>query len=132
MPHRLYLRMTVNERLQHATLVVSFVALVLTGFMLQFPDAWWVMHIRHHIGHLFEWRSAIHRVAGVILGAAGVWHFAYLALTRRGRQLFRDLLPACARPKPTPPASSGTTLGSRRPSRGSGASATSRRRSTGP
>ncbi len=92
-PHRLYLRMTVNERLQHATLVVCFVALVLTGFMLQFPDAWWVIHIRRHVGHLFEWRSAIHRVAGVILGAAGVWHFAYLALTRRGRQLFRDLVP---------------------------------------
>jgi len=92
-PHRLYLRMTVNERLQHGTLVLSFVALVVTGFMLQFPDAWWVMHIRSRIGHLFEWRSAIHRVAGVILIAAGGWHLAYLALTDRGRRLFRDLLP---------------------------------------
>ena len=91
--HRLYLRMTLNERLQHATLVACFVALVLTGFMLQFPDAWWVIHIRHHVGHLFEWRSAIHRVAGVVLAVAGAWHFAYLGLTRRGRQLFRDLLP---------------------------------------
>jgi len=72
---------------------VCFTALVLTGFMLQFPDAWWVIHIRRNVGHLFEWRSAIHRVAGVILVAAGLWHFAYLALTRRGRQLFRDLLP---------------------------------------
>jgi predicted CXXCH cytochrome family protein len=93
-PHRLYLRMTVNERLQHGTLVLSFVALVITGFMLQFPEAWWVMPIRHRIGHLFEWRSNIHRVAGVILIAAGAWHFAYLALTARGRRLFRDLLPA--------------------------------------
>jgi formate dehydrogenase gamma subunit len=92
-PHRLYLRMTANERLQHATLVACFVALVITGFMLQFPDAWWVIHIRRHVGHLFEWRSAIHRVAGVVLVGAGAWHFAYLALTRRGRQLFRDLLP---------------------------------------
>ena len=85
--------MTVNERLQHGTLVICFVALVLTGFMLQFPEAWWVLHIRRHVGHLFEWRSAIHRVAGVILLAAGAWHGAYLALTRRGRQLFRDLMP---------------------------------------
>jgi cytochrome b subunit of formate dehydrogenase len=92
-PHRLYLRMTANERLQHGTLVLSFVALVITGFMLQFPDAWWVLHIRHRIGHLFEWRSIIHRVAGVVLVAAGAWHMAYLALTSRGRQLFRDLLP---------------------------------------
>jgi cytochrome b subunit of formate dehydrogenase/mono/diheme cytochrome c family protein len=92
-PHRLYLRMTVNERLQHGTLVLSFVALVVTGFMLQFPDAWWVIHIRSRFGHLFEWRSIIHRVAGVILIAAGAWHVAYLALTKRGRLLFRDLLP---------------------------------------
>jgi predicted CXXCH cytochrome family protein len=92
-PHRLYLRMTVNERLQHGTLVLSFAALVVTGFMLQFPDAWWVLHIRHRIRHLFEWRSDIHRIAGVVLVASGIWHLAYLALSRRGRQLFRDLLP---------------------------------------
>jgi predicted CXXCH cytochrome family protein len=92
-PHRLYLRMTVNERLQHGTLVLSFFALVITGFMLQFPDAWWVIHIRHRISHLFEWRSIIHRVAGVVLIAAGIWHVAYLALTERGRSLFRDLRP---------------------------------------
>ena len=92
-PHRLYLRMTVNERIQHGTLVVSFVTLVITGFMLQFPDAWWVIHIRRHFTHVFEWRGIIHRVAGVVLVAAGVWHFAYLAFTVRGRQLFRDLLP---------------------------------------
>lgn len=95
-PHRLYLRMTVNERLQHGSLVVSFVTLVITGFMLQFPDAWWVIHIRERFGHVFEWRSVIHRVAGVIMVVAGAWHFAYLALTVRGRQLFMDLLP---RPK---------------------------------
>ena len=96
LPHRLYLRMTVCERLQHATMVISFVALVVTGFMLQFPDAWWVQHIRHTIRHLFEWRSNIHRVAGVVMLLAGVWHFGYLGFTRRGRQLFVDLLP---RPK---------------------------------
>ncbi len=92
-PHRLYLRMTAHERTQHAVLVLSFAVLVVTGFMLQFPEAWWVLAIRHRIGHLFEWRSILHRVAGVVLLAAGAWHFAYLALTARGRRLFRDLLP---------------------------------------
>jgi cytochrome b subunit of formate dehydrogenase len=92
-PHRLYLRMTVNERLQHGTLVLSFVALVITGFMLQFPEAWWVLHIRHHVGHVFEWRGLIHRVAGIVLVSAGGWHFGYLAFTSRGRRLFLDLLP---------------------------------------
>jgi predicted CXXCH cytochrome family protein len=92
-PHRLYLRMSGNERLQHATLMLSFTALVVTGFMLHFPDAWWVVHIRHRFIHLFEWRSIIHRVAAVVMIGAGLWHFAYLGLTRRGRQLFRDLRP---------------------------------------
>lgn len=92
-PHRLYLRMTVNERLQHAALVLSFVTLVITGFMLRFPDAWWVIHIRARFVHVFEWRSIIHRVAGVVLVCAGAWHFLYLACTGRGRRLFLDLLP---------------------------------------
>jgi len=92
-PHRLYLRMTVNERLQHGTLVLSFVTLVITGFMLRFPDAWWVIHIRARFPNVFEWRSVIHRIAGVVLVAAGAWHFAYLAFTARGRRLFLDLLP---------------------------------------
>lgn len=93
LPHRLYLRMTVNERLQHGTLVLSFVALVVTGFMLRYPEAWWVATIRGWSGHLFEWRGLLHRIAAVAMVASGLWHFAYLACTVRGRRLFRDLLP---------------------------------------
>lgn len=43
---RLYLRMSLSERLQHGALVISFSALVITGFALRFPDAWWVVAIR--------------------------------------------------------------------------------------
>lgn len=89
--HRLYLRMTGQERLQHATLVISFVLLVVSGFMLRFPEAWWVVGIRNLNSHAFEWRGLIHRVAGVVLLAAGVWHVCYLAFTEAGRSLFRDL-----------------------------------------
>lgn len=35
--HRLYLRMTLEERLQHGSLALSFILLVITGFMLRFP-----------------------------------------------------------------------------------------------
>ncbi len=92
-PHRLYLRLTVNERLQHASLAISFVLLVVTGFMLRYPEAWWVVAIRNLSSHAFEWRSLIHRVAGVAMIAAGVWHLGYLAFTASGRAVFRDLLP---------------------------------------
>ena len=32
--------MTSNQRMQHLTLLVSFFALVLTGFALKYPDSW--------------------------------------------------------------------------------------------
>ncbi|HEY0947626.1 MAG TPA: cytochrome b/b6 domain-containing protein [Opitutaceae bacterium] len=91
--HRLYLRMTVHERFQHGTLVISFVLLVVTGFMLRYPEAWWVVAIRNLSAGAFEWRSLIHRIAGVVMLAAGVWHIAYLAFTVPGRALFLELLP---------------------------------------
>ena len=91
--HRLYLRMTVNERLQHAVLVLSFTALVITGFMLRYPEAWWVVGIRHLSSRAFELRSLAHRVASVVMLASGLWHLGYLAFTAAGRKLLRDLLP---------------------------------------
>ena len=92
--HRLYLRMTVHERMQHAALVISFILLVITGFMLRYPEAWWVVAIRDVSSRAFVARSLIHRLAGVVLIAAGLWHAGYLIFTPDGRRLFRDLLPA--------------------------------------
>jgi len=92
-PHRLHLRMTVHERLQHAVLGLSFLLLVVTGFMLRYPEAWWVVAIRNVSTSTFVMRSLIHRVAGVVLMASGIWHGGYLLLTPGGRRLFFDLLP---------------------------------------
>jgi cytochrome b subunit of formate dehydrogenase len=91
--HRLYLRMTLHERLQHLVLVVSFVVLVITGFMLRFPEAWWVVALRGVSDRTFEWRGIVHRVAGVIMLLGGAWHIGYLAFAPAGRKLFLDLLP---------------------------------------
>jgi len=91
--HALYLRMTLNERIQHFLLMISFFALVITGFALRFPDAWWVRHLRELIPGFFEWRSLIHRIAAVVMVADSIYHIFYLAFTERGRQLFKDLLP---------------------------------------
>lgn len=91
--HRLYLRMSKSERIQHFMLLSSFFTLVLTGFMLRFPEAWWVRGIRDISGHAFELRSILHRIAAVVMVAASLYHVYYLAFTQRGRQLFFDLLP---------------------------------------
>jgi formate dehydrogenase gamma subunit len=92
-PHRLYVRMTLNERIQHGILALSFIILVITGFMLRYPEAWWVEGLRNLSSHIFEWRGLTHRIAGVVMCVAGVWHVGYLALTKRGRELFFALLP---------------------------------------
>ena len=74
------LRLTVNQRVQHLLLLVSFTVLVISGFALQYPDTW--------LGWLFgssEWlRRVIHRVAAVVMIVTGVYHIAYPALTKDG------------------------------------------------
>jgi cytochrome b subunit of formate dehydrogenase len=89
----LYLRMSLSERLQHGALTLSFFLLVLTGFMLHFPDAWWVVGLRRLYPRLFDLRSRVHRIAGVVMVLASLFHIFYLGFTARGRRLFRDLLP---------------------------------------
>ena len=93
MPHRLYVRMTVSERWQHGALALSFLALVFTGFLLRYPDAWWVLWLRGTFGRIFAWRGPVHRIAAVVMLAVSAIHIWYIAFTARGRALVRDLWP---------------------------------------
>jgi len=85
-------RMTVSQRWQHLVLLTSFIILVITGFALRFPNSW----IAGVLPMAESLRSIIHRVAGVILIGAGIYHIFYLAATREGRRLICDFAP---RPK---------------------------------
>jgi len=87
----LYIRMTLNERLQHAALLVSFTVLAVTGFMLRYPESGWVLLLRRVSARSFELRSALHRASAVVMIVASLYHVAYLSGTRRGRRLARDL-----------------------------------------
>lgn len=91
--HSLYLRMTVNERIQHATMALSFIVLVITGFMLRYPNTWWVSHIRDISTNFVEARSWIHRIAAVTMIMVSLYHIYYVSFTTRGRQLIKDLFP---------------------------------------
>ncbi len=94
-----YERLTVSERVQHGILAVSFTVLVVTGFALKYPDAWWV-------GIFFDppaspMRGLLHRIAGVITVFLGIYHILYILSTKRGRShmvalipVFQDLLDA--------------------------------------
>lgn len=87
--HRPIVRLTLNQRVQHWLLLTSFLALVLSGFALQYPDsvlAWM-------LGNNEGLRRIIHRVAAVVMLVAGVYHVAYLAFSKEGRSWLKDMLP---------------------------------------
>lgn len=87
-----YLRMTLNERIQHFLLLSSFIILVITGFALKYPEAFWVLWIRKLFGdYAFEIRGIVHRVAAVIMMADSIYHILYVIFSKRGRKLIIDL-----------------------------------------
>jgi cytochrome b subunit of formate dehydrogenase/nitrate/TMAO reductase-like tetraheme cytochrome c subunit len=85
-------RMTVNQRWQHLALLSSFIVLVITGFALKFPYS----GLAEALAMGEKLRSIVHRVAGVVLIGAGIYHLFYLAMTADGRRLIRAFAP---RPK---------------------------------
>ncbi len=95
-PHRPvgeFIRMSLSERTQHWLLMASFIVLVITGFMLRFPDAWWVRWIRQLSESAFVLRGLLHRIAGVVMIATGLYHVGYIAISPRGRKVFLDIIP---------------------------------------
>jgi cytochrome b subunit of formate dehydrogenase len=82
-------RMTVNQRWQHLVLLTSFIVLVITGFALKFPYS----GLAEALAMGEKLRSVVHRVAGVILIGAGIYHVFYLAMTVEGRRLIRAFAP---------------------------------------
>lgn len=86
---RSIVRLSVNQRVQHWLLLTSFIVLVLSGFALQYPDSLlaWLLGNNEYL------RRIIHRVAAVVMIIVGVYHLAYLALTKEGRRWVVDMLP---------------------------------------
>lgn len=81
-------RLTVNQRVQHWLLLTSFIALVLSGFALQYPDSW----LASLLGGSEYLRRIIHRIAAVVMLAVGIYHLAYLGMSREGRLWLKDML----------------------------------------
>ena len=87
-----YLRMTLNERFQHVNLFINFTLLVITGFALKYPEAFWVSPITDvPLGMTF--RGFLHRLCGVLTVTLGGYHILYCAFTERGRQILKDMIP---------------------------------------
>lgn len=87
-----YLRMTLNERIQHVNLFINFTILVITGFALKYPEAFWASPITDvPLGMTF--RGFLHRLSGVATVTLGGYHILYLILTKRGREIAKDMIP---------------------------------------
>jgi len=83
------LRMGRSQRWQHAVLALSFIVLAITGFALKFPDSW----IAKLMGSSEPFRRWTHRVAGIVLLLAGMYHIIYILASKDGRKLVKDLFP---------------------------------------
>ena len=89
---RKYLRLTLNERFQHLNLMINFTILVITGFALKYPTAFWVSPIAEAPAGMTI-RGFIHRLSGVAILVLGGYHLLYLIFTERGRQIALDMIP---------------------------------------
>ena len=87
-----YLRLTLNERFQHLNLMINFTILVITGFALKYPTAFWASPISEAPAGMTI-RGFIHRLSGVAIVFLGGYHLLYLIFTGRGRQILLDMLP---------------------------------------
>ena len=85
-------RFTLNERLQHAVLLLSTLVLLITGFSLLFHDIWigrWLLWLEGGV----EGRGLIHRWAAVVLMGVCGCHFLYILFTERGHAQFMHMRP---------------------------------------
>ena len=92
MKEKKYLRMTLNERIQHFLFLSTFITLVITGFALKYPEAFWVKWFVYLWENAFELRGIIHRIAAVVMIVASFYHFLYIIFTKRGRKLVGPLV----------------------------------------
>ncbi|HVP37152.1 MAG TPA: cytochrome b/b6 domain-containing protein [Terriglobales bacterium] len=92
---RMYSRLSLNIRIQHVILMISTLILIITGLPIKFHDSAWAQFFFSAIGGLQTGRI-LHRVGAVGLIGIALYHLMFLAFSREGREIFRELLP---RPK---------------------------------
>ena len=85
-------RMSRPLRWEHGLVMLSFPVLVYTGFALKYPEAWWAAPLLRW-ETIFGLRGFIHRVAGVVLLLASLWHVVHVVVSRRQRACMAGILP---------------------------------------
>ncbi len=87
-----FLRFGLNFRLQHLTLAVGVLILIITGLPIKFHDTLVAKIFFEMTGGIAVSR-VIHRVGATLLIIVSVWHVLFITATRTGRNDFKQLLP---------------------------------------
>jgi cytochrome b subunit of formate dehydrogenase len=85
-------RLNGQERIQHLLTFVTFVLLVVTGYMLKMPEEW-IVKFGSWGETIFYYRGITHRVCGVLMIATGLYHVIYLVACKSGRSFMFDMIP---------------------------------------
>ncbi len=85
------IRMRPMEVAQHSAVMLTFVALIISGFALRFSQSWLSRFFFGWVGG-FQLRGTIHRIAAVLFILTVIWHLVFL-FTKRGRGFFLDMWP---------------------------------------
>ncbi len=86
-------RLNGNLIFQHIIITITFITLVLSGFALKYPQAWWV-EILKFVGMFESIRGIIHRVAALLMIYISIHHVVYIMVTKDGRKKIIQMLPA--------------------------------------
>lgn len=90
-----YQRFNSNFLAQHLLLVISVVLLTISGIFLwctRYPGSYTATHISALCGGLDFWR-VVHRIGGIILIIAAIYHIIYSIVCADGRKDFIEMLP---------------------------------------
>jgi cytochrome b subunit of formate dehydrogenase len=85
-------RMNLHFRVAHGLTMVSFLVLVVSGFALKFPGAWWAYWLLKWEGSV-ALRGLVHRVAAIVLLGGLAYHAGHLIASRRDRCVLTHLVP---------------------------------------
>lgn len=85
-------RMGLHFRIAHFLVILSFPTLVVTGFALTYPEAWWAAPLLGwETGQGF--RGGLHRLAAIVLILSFAYHLVHLAVSKKDRVILRQMLP---------------------------------------
>ncbi|MDW7773001.1 MAG: cytochrome b/b6 domain-containing protein [Desulfobulbaceae bacterium] len=86
------IRLNCHERIQHLLVFVTFILLVVTGYMLKLPETW-ILKLGDWGPVIFHYRGLTHRIVGVAMILAAMYHVAYLVACKDGRSFMKGMIP---------------------------------------